>query len=126
MSSATPVQSLGEGEYRARQRDQSVSNEYVRLSGNESGVGRRLQNLFGSVVSPYIAAAAFAWPGEMAALQRTFSGVARSRSEIIQIAWDEDDWVLTSEPAAAEEIAALNRLLALPATEGLALDFPDD
>jgi hypothetical protein len=37
-----------------------------------------------------------------------------------------EDWELTYEPAAAEDVAALLAFLAIDATEGLRLDLGDD
>jgi hypothetical protein len=54
------------------------------------------------------------------------STMASSRTQSIAPSAWLDDWVFTTEGAILADVAALNSLLALPAVEGLVLDYPDE
>lgn len=66
--------------------------------------------------------AAAGWPREKRCV---YSGGEFTRSAVIDVAWSIDQWQFTQERADLEEIRSLNRLLDLPAAEGLALELPD-
>jgi hypothetical protein len=86
----------------------------------------RLFDRFQLAVLPFAAIAAIAAPTRSREVRRVWSGGNRSRTQSIDIQWWPDGWTYTTEPASLAEVQALNRLLALPAAEGLVLDSPDE
>ncbi len=80
---------------------------------------------FQLVMLPFAAAAAIAAPSGWET--RTLSARSiGSYTRRMDIGWWLDAWAYTTETASLADVAELNRLLALPAVEGLVLKYPDD
>jgi hypothetical protein len=115
-----------------------LADDYQQIGVTRSGAGdlptmasstrlvSRVFDRFQLVLLPFAAAAAMASPSSTSEI-RTFSArAAGSLTRRIEAGWWVDDWAYTTESARLDDVAALNRLLALPAVEGLVLDYPDD
>jgi hypothetical protein len=128
MTTTTPVRSISPypEEFLVRSYQSGASLPSASETPSSTRGTRSTQSIFAGVFAPFFAIAAFAAPGYSPGIRRVFSGASRSESEIIHIHWDEDAWLFTTEPAAVEEIEALNRLLAMPASEGFSLDLRGD
>jgi len=101
----------------------SIASPPVQASATR--LGSALFDRFSLAILPFATAAGFAapaWPRQKLCI---YSGGDSSRSAIIGITAVSDFWEFTQESADLEEVRALNRLLDLPAAEGLAIEFPD-
>lgn len=100
----------------------SASDDLVDF-GSATRPGRTLLSRFGTVMLPFAAAAAFAAPPWERRIRRSISR-ASSVGQVghFQAPWSFDAWTYYEEPAEIEQIWMLNRLLSLPAADGMRVD----
>jgi hypothetical protein len=128
MKTTTPVRPISPypEEFLVRSYQSGATLPYAPTTPASTRGTRWTHSVLAGAFAPFFAIAAIAAPGYSPGIRRVFSGASRSESEIIHIHWDEDGWLFTTEPAAAEEIEALNRLMAMSASEGFSLDLRGD
>jgi hypothetical protein len=95
-------------------------------SASSTRLATRIFDRFQLVMLPFAAAAAVAAPSASADIRTFSSRVGSSYTRRMDVGWWLDDWTYTTEATSLADVIALNRLLALPAAEGLTLDYPDD
>jgi hypothetical protein len=120
----TRLDTSRDGEYVVSSFSSSTSGVVPDMA-NETRPGRKLLSRFGMVMLPIATAAAFSVPGYEGRVRTTFSRASRSQSFLLDIAWSEDVWKYYEEPADLEQVRMLNRLLALPASDGFSLDLAE-
>jgi hypothetical protein len=104
----------------------SSATKMLNDSDAQTPVLGRAIDRFQLVMLPFAAAAAVAMSAMRGDQRFVLSSVAGSRTQWLDSRWWFDDWEFTAEAASLADVQALNQLLALPAAEGLVLDYPDD
>jgi hypothetical protein len=126
VSVRTTTNPLAFGEDYERREMVSSATKALSDSDAQTRVLGRAVDRFQLTMLPFAAAATVAMSTMLGDRRFLMSTMASSRTQSIAPSAWLDDWVFTTEGATLADVAALNSLLALPAVEGLVLDYPDE